>query len=322
MKVVFLVAPGVHLLDLAGPAQAFGTAGELGEEPWEPMYVAETPVVVAHQGLPLHTATAWPRLGSDDLIVVPGWKVAAGADTSRFSAATLERVADHHAAGGTVMSVCAGAFALAEAGLLTGRRATTHHELQDVLARRYPGVRVVRDVLYVSAGRIHTSAGIASGTDLALHLIAGRLGTRVASRVARAMVVYARRNGDEPQQSILLQHRDHVDDLVHRAQDVIDDHYARPLPLGALARQLAVSERTLTRTFTRVVGMTPLRYQQSLRREHAERLIASGTPVEAAAREVGFEDARMLRRLRRTCPTASMPSGTPHEDPRRSNHTK
>lgn len=234
------------------------------------------------------------------MIVVPGWRVGADSDTPRFSGTTLRRIANHHAEGGTVMSVCAGAFALAEAGLLDGCRATTHHELQEALARRHPSVHVVRDVLYVSGDRIHTSAGIASGIDLALHLISGRLGTRAASRVARTMVVYARRNGTAPQESVMLRHRDHVDDLVHRAQDIIDDRYTRSLPLGALARELGVSERTLTRTFVRAVGLTPLRHQQSLRREHAELLIASGASVESAAREVGFEDARMLRRLRST----------------------
>jgi transcriptional regulator GlxA family with amidase domain len=96
----------------------------------------------------------------------------------------------------------------------------------------------------------------------------------------------------------MLRHRDHLDDVVHRAQDLIDEKYAEPLPLPELAGTVGVSERTLTRAFTRTLGITPLRYQQQLRVERAELLIGSGSAVESAARSVGFEDARMLRRLR------------------------
>ena len=114
-----------------------------------------------------------------------------------------------------------------------------------------------------------TSAGIASGIDLALHLVAARHGPAVAARVARALVVYARRNGDEPQASAMLRHRAHLSDLVHRAQDVLDARFAEPLPLAELAAAAGVSERTLTRRFRAATGLTPLRYQQELRLERA-----------------------------------------------------
>jgi transcriptional regulator GlxA family with amidase domain len=197
-----------------------------------------------------------------------------------------------------VASVCAGADALGRAGLLDGRQCTTHHDLQDELARRYPAAHVVRDVLYVVDGRVATSAGIASGIDLALHLIATRHGAADAARVAREMVVYARRNGDELQASALLRHRSHVDETVHHVQDIIDARYASRLPLAELALAAGCSQRTMTRQFGRATGLTPLRYQQLLRLERAEHLIGHGATVEAAARAVGFEDARMLRRLR------------------------
>ncbi|HEX5302043.1 MAG TPA: DJ-1/PfpI family protein, partial [Streptosporangiaceae bacterium] len=178
--VVFLLVPGLHLLDLAGPAQAFGTAADLGCG-YELAYVAEQEDVPAAQGVALR-------------------------------AATLGALAAHHARGGTVASVCAGTDALGRAGLLDGRRCTTHHDIQDELARRYPRATVVRDVLYVVDGRVATSAGIASGIDLALHLIAVRDGPATAARVAREMVVYARRNGDDQQASAMLRHRNHLSD--------------------------------------------------------------------------------------------------------------
>lgn len=204
----------------------------------------------------------------------------------------------HHHGGGIVASVCAGAFTLGQAGLLDGRRCTTHHDLQDELARRYRRASVIRDVLYVTDERLVTSAGIASGIDLALHLLARRHGPGVAAQIAREMVVYTRRNGDEQQTSAMLRFRSHVSDTVHCVQDVIDSRFHQPLTLGDLAAVGGVSERTLTRAFGRATGLTPLRYQQLLRIERAEHLIGHGATVEAAARDVGFTDARMLRRLR------------------------
>ena len=307
--VVFLLLPGVHLLDLAGPAQAFFTAGDLGHR-YDLRYVsggpadgapgdAATTTVPSAQGLPLVAGTDWPALAPGDLVVVPGWRV--GGDPGawpRLTDSTREQLREHHARGGTVASICAGSDALGQAGLLDGRRCTTHHAVQDALAARHPRAHVVRDVLFTSDDGVVTSAGIASGIDLSLHLLAMRHGPALAARVAREMVVYARRNGAEPQASAMLRHRSHVDDTVHRAQDHIDEHFARTLPLADLAAHTGVAERTLTRAFTRATGVTPLRYQQLLRHERAEHLIGQGATVEQAAHTVGFEDARSLRRLR------------------------
>jgi transcriptional regulator GlxA family with amidase domain len=307
-QVVFLLLPGVHLLDLAGPAQAFSTAADLGQ-PYRIGYVAEREQVLSAQGLPLTAQTRWPELGRDDLIVVPGWRASTLGDGPRPGPATLERLRAHHAAGGTVASVCAGAQALGLAGLLDGRCCTTHHDHQDELAARHPRATVVRDVLFTTDDRVVTSAGIASGIDLALHLLAGRHGPSLAARVARNMVVYARRNGHEPQTSAMLRHRSHLDEIVHRVQDLIDERFAEALPLARLAGGEGVSERTLTRLFHRATGgLTPLRYQQTLRLERAEHVISHGATVESAAREVGFEDARMLRRLRTRAPQEPGPA--------------
>jgi len=301
VKVVFLLVPRLHLLDLAGPAQVFSTAADFGY-PYELSYVAEQEEVPTAQGLRLRAATTWPELGSDDLILVPGSGQPTLATGPRPRASTLDRLVAHHAAGGSVASVCSGADILGQACLLDGRRCTTHHDLHDELARRYPKARVERDVLFVLDERIITSAGIASGIDLALHLVAMRHGPAAGARVARDMVVYARRTGDESQNSAMLRHRWHLRDAVHRAQDRIDAHYADPLRLSELAAVTGVSERTLTRQFVESTGLTPLRYQHMLRVERAEHLISHGDTVEAAAHAVGFADARMLRRLRARAP--------------------
>jgi transcriptional regulator GlxA family with amidase domain len=296
-QVVFLLVPGVHLLDLAGPAQVFGTAANHGYG-YRLCYVAEQEEVPTAQGLSVRAALRWPRVMPTDLVIVPGWRSPALRGTGRRGSASLQRLVDHHGAGGTVASVCAGADALGRAGLLDGRRCTTHHDLQDELAQRYPRSHVVRDVLYVVDDRVVTSAGIASGIDMALYLVAVRHGAAAAARIAREMVVYSRRNGDEQQASAMLRHRGHLAEIVHQAQDIIDSRFTAALPLPALAAQCGVSERTLTRVFVRATGLTPLRYQQSLRIEYAEHLIGQGATVESAARAAGFADARMLRRLR------------------------
>jgi transcriptional regulator GlxA family with amidase domain len=296
-RVAFLLVEQVHLLDLAGPAQAFAGAADLGHD-YELCYLAESAAVPTAQGLVLMASTTWPVLDPDDLIVVPGWRGSMFGRPGLIGGATLRLIRAHHAAGGTIASVCAGADALGRAGLLDGRRCTTHHALQDKLADLYPKARVVRDVLYVVDGRVITSAGIASGIDLALHLLAVRHGPAVAAKVARSMVVYARRNGEEPQSSAMLRYRAHLSDSVHRVQDEIDRRFADRLPLAELAGIAGVSERTLTRLFGTATGTTPLRYQQELRLERAEHLIGHGATVESAAHAVGFEDPRMLRRLR------------------------
>ncbi|GAA0276648.1 GlxA family transcriptional regulator [Cryptosporangium japonicum] len=302
-RIVFFLVPGLHLLDLAGPAQVFSALSGHGH-PVTLHYVAEQPLVVSAQGVPLGAQLDWPSLTRDDLVLVPGWRVhgdrpgAAGWITPAIGPGALGRLRTHHASGGTVASVCSGADALGRAGLLDGRRCTTHHEIQRDLARRHPRATVVPDVLYVLDDRVATSAGIASGIDLALGFVAGWHGPATAARVAREMVVYARRNGEEPQESASLRHRAHLSDVVHRVQDVIDARFAEPLPLRALADAGGVSDRTLTRLFGRATGLTPLRYQQLLRVERAEHLIGQGSTADAAARTVGFTDARMLRRLR------------------------
>lgn len=318
-EVVFVLVPQLHLLDLAGAAQVFATAREtLPEAPaggatvdravvteaspcaaaYRLRYVAEEPEVPTAQGVALRAETDWPELDAGDLVMVPGWRSPRTAGGPRLSEEQAERLREHHARGGTVASVCSGAFALGQAGLLDGRRCTTHHGLQDELERRFPRAAVVRDVLYTEDDRVVTSAGIASGIDLALHLVAVRHGPAAAARTAREMVVYARRNGDEPQASAMLRHRSHLLDAVHRVQDRIDADFAAPLRLADLAAQSGLAERTLTRQFSEATGLTPLRYQSLLRLERAEHLIGQGATVESAARAVGFADARMLRRLR------------------------
>ncbi|MEO6091262.1 MAG: helix-turn-helix domain-containing protein [Umezawaea sp.] len=286
-EVVFLLPQRLRLLDLAGPAEVYRTAAAQGL-PYRLSFVADEPDPVTAEGLAVRATTTLPPLSPSDLVFATG-AVTAGA---------LDALRRHHENGGTVAGVGAGVDALGRAGLLDGRRCTAHHDDRRDLARRYPAATVVEDVLHVVDSRVATSAGTGCGIDLALHLIILAHGAGAAARIARAVVVYPRRNGDEPEDSVPLRYRGHVDDLAHRLQDLVEARFTERLRLVDMSRELGFSERTLTRHFRRATGLTPLRYQQLLRAEQAERLIRQGATVDAAARSVGLTDARALRALR------------------------
>jgi transcriptional regulator GlxA family with amidase domain len=276
-----------RLLDLAGPAEVYRTAVDLGL-PYRLSFVADEPDPVTAEGLVVRAGATVPPLSPADLVFATG----------AVTAGSLDVLRRHHGAGGTVVGVGAGVDALGRSGLLAGRRCTAHHDVRRDLAKRYPAATVVDDVLHVVDDRVATSAGTGCGIDLALHLIGIAHGAGTAARIARALVVYPRRNGDEPEDSVPLRYRGHVDDLAHRLQDLVEARFTERLRLVDMSRELGFSERTLTRHFRRATGLTPLRYQQLLRAERAGVLIGRGATVDAAARAVGLTDARALRALR------------------------
>jgi transcriptional regulator GlxA family with amidase domain len=288
-EVVFLLPQALSLFDLAGPVGVYRAAIEHGL-PYRLSFVADAPDLVTEEGLGLRAEPTWPALSPADLVFVPGGR--------RLTPASLAVLRRHHESGGTVVAVNTGAEALGHAGLLDGRRATTHHDRRRALAKANPAATVVEDVLHVVDSRVATTAGGAAGVDLALHLIATTYGPGVAARLARELVVYPRGNGDEPPIGVPPRYRGHVDDLAHRLQDLVEARFTERLRLVDMSRELGFSERTLTRHFRRATGLTPLRYQQLLRVERAEQLIGRGSTVDAAARAVGLTDARALRALR------------------------
>ncbi len=308
-RVLIMLPERVHLLDFAGPAQVFVTAGAVTGG-YAVSYVGASAQVSSHQGLVLAADTEWPELDPGDLMLVPGWKT--DGPVRPLPRVFLDQLHGHWAGGGQVASVCAGAFALADAGILDGLPTTTHHDHIEELAGR-PGVDVVRDVLYTCSDQVHSSAGIASGIDLALHLVAHDHGPALAARVARTLVVPAWRPGAAPQASVMLTHRDHMDDVAHRAQDIIDDLEHAPLDLESLASEVGVSGRTLARHFVRATGLTPAAYATAIRRERADQLRSQGWTQQAAATAVGYADARSLRRHPLTAaPDRSRPAAAPH----------
>ncbi|SBT09290.1 Transcriptional regulator, AraC family (fragment) [Candidatus Accumulibacter aalborgensis] len=194
--------------------------------------------------------------------------------------------------------VRAGALLLAAAGLLDGRRCTTHHSLIAALQAAAPAAKVEENRVFVEDGPVLTSAGITTGIDLALHLIERHAGAELAGRVARRQVVYQRRGGNDPQISPWLAHRNHLHPAVHRAQDAIAQDPARSWSLEELAGCAHVSARHLTRLFAEHAGISVVGYQQRLRVARArELLVDRQLSVEHVAELAGFASARDFRRV-------------------------
>jgi len=292
--VVFLIFPEVEVLDLAGPLQAFSEANRSRAR--YRVHVASTRRRIrAHQGLTLDDLEPLPDIGSGATVIVPGMPYAA---TERFDRAAIRWLKASAAAGAHIASVCTGAFALGEAGLLDGRRCTTHWSRTAELERRFPRARVLTNRLFVTDGEVTTSAGIASGIDMALAMIERTHGPLVAAEVAREMVVYIRRDGAGGQQSIYLDYRTHLHPGVHRVQDWLTQHPERRYTLPQLGEEAGMSARNLTRVFRQSTGISIKEFSTRLRLELAQSLLHDPTrTMDAVARQCGFDSARQLRRV-------------------------
>lgn len=293
-SVVFLLLPGLEILDLAGPLQAFSEAIHAGAA-LEIRLCSPEPRVRTDQGLWLAELEPLPVPAPDDLVIVPGMRFAA---VDAVPAAAIAWLREAYERGAQIASVCTGAFLLGRAGLLDGRPCTTHWSRVEELQRRFPSARVLDNRLFVQDGPVTTSAGIASGIDMALALLERRFGPLLVAAVAREMVVYLRRDGSHRQQSVYLEYRTHLHPGVHRVQDWLTAHPAERATLPDLARRAALSPRHLTRMFRQATGVSIQEFTTRLRLELARNLLHDPRlTVEAVAGRCGFASARQLRRL-------------------------
>ena len=293
-RVIFALAPDVEVLDLAGPVQAFHEANRWGGE-YQVHVCALTPHLRMDQGIWLSDLEPLPEPAEEDLVVIPGFRMAA---VAAAEASLLKWLRQAHESGAHLASVCTGAFPLGAAGLLDGRQCTTHWSRVDDLQRRFPRARVLTNRLFVDDGPITTSAGIASGIDMALSLIERHHGPRVTAAVARELVVYLRRDGSHQQHSVYLDYQTHLHPGVHRMQDWLIANPAERATLADLADLAALSPRHLTRTFREATGISIQEYRTRLRLELAHDLLHDPTlTLEAIATRCGFESARQLRRV-------------------------
>jgi transcriptional regulator GlxA family with amidase domain len=281
--IVAVVYDGFQLLDLAGPADVFATASLITGAGYPLTVAAAAPGAVrAHNGVTV-TAAGLGQVGEIDTLLVVG---GLSAPEHLHLAGTVAQLARRSR---RVASVCNGALLLAEAGLLDGRRATTHWLAAADLAAGYPRVHVDADPIYIRDGDVWTSAGVTAGIDLALALVAEDHGTALAADVARGLVVYLHRPGGQSQFSTPMRAAAPRSESLRELQAYIDAHPAADLSVPALARRAALSERQFSRVFTRQVGMSPGRYVEHSRADAARRLLEStDEPLARVARESGL----------------------------------
>jgi transcriptional regulator GlxA family with amidase domain len=301
LRIAFLVYPGIQALDLSGPLELFARATRLLREEgrshpgYAPVVVGTTDGPIAgSSGFRFLPDTTWPavRSGIDTLLVVGGIGIDALVDDPRV----LEWLRKMSGRVRRLGSVCTGAFLLAEAGLLDGRTATTHWSRAAELARSYPRVRVEEDRIWVRDGNLYTSAGVSAGMDLALALIEEDLGPELALLVARAMVMYLRRPGDQSQYSAPLRLQAARTPSVRELVAWVAENPARDLSVPALARRIGRSPRQLTRVFQRELGVAPAEAVEQIRLEAARRALQSDKGLEEVAADSGFGSAEILRR--------------------------
>lgn len=289
-----MLLPEVEILDLAGPLQAFSEANAF-ERRFVLRTCARTERIRTDQGVVLADLEQLPEAREGDLVVVPGMKYRA---TQRIDRADLRWLKTSAAAGAQLASICTGAFILGEAGLLDGRRCTTHWSRTNELRMRFPRARVVDNRLFVSDGAVTTSAGIASGIDMALALIERSWGPLTAAAVAREMVVYLRRDGAHEQESIYLDYRTHLHPGIHRVQDWLTQHPDAKTTLPQLASVAGMSARNLTRHFRTATGLSIKEFSTRVRLELARTLMHDPRlTVDGVANRCGFDNARQLRRV-------------------------
>jgi transcriptional regulator GlxA family with amidase domain len=296
-RIEILAFQDVQLLDVAGPLQVFASTNDLARAsgrpcPYEIAVVAEQPLVTASAGLGL-AAQKLPRAGAplDTLIVAGGY----GVHPACQDAALIRWLTARAAAARRVASVCSGAFLLATAGLLEGRRAVTHWQRCAEFARRFPAVRLEPDPIFVQDGKFWTSAGITAGIDLALAMLEADLGQPVALAVARQLVVFLKRPGGQSQFSATLALQ-HGDARFERLHAWIAENLGRDLSVAALADAASMSERSFIRRYREATGMTPARGIERIRVEAARQALEQGLPVKRVAPRCGFGSEETMRR--------------------------
>lgn len=293
--VAVLALPDTIAFDLATPVEVFGRTVSVSGEPCYRVLVCGTDPVVTAGPLRIATDLGLAALADVDTIIVPGRNDVATAPPR----AVLDALVAAYAGGIRIASICSGAFTLAAAGLLDGRRATTHWVAADAFRSAFPAVHLDADVLYVDEGQVLTSAGASAGLDLCLHMVARDHGTAVAADSARLAVAPLHRSGGQAQ--FIARNRPTTNGIAEHATlaDVlawIEQEAHRDLALSDIAARAAVSARTLNRRFAAETGQTPMQWLTGVRVRHAQQLLeTTAMGVERIGREVGFSSPANFR---------------------------
>ena len=292
-RIVVVAFEGMTPFHLSVPCLVFNTRIEDGSAPFEV-------VVCAAEGKPLRTSAGFmiaverdlSAIDEADVVVMPAWFE----DCRRAPPELIERLQAAHRRGARVVGLCLGAFPVVQAGLLDGKRATTHWELADAMARLYPKVKVNREVLYVDEGNVLTSGGVAAGLDCCLHLLRALRGAETANRVARRLLIAPHRQGGQAQ---FIAHPLPSTPGEGRFSEVLDwvlRNLAQAHSIDALAERAAMSRRHFTRHFRQATGTSFKQWLLSQRLAQAQRMLeCTNAAIEVVAGEAGFGTALSLR---------------------------
>jgi len=305
IDVLFLLLPGSLILDWAGPAEALRIANELMRKqgkaaPFALRFCAPRPESITSVGVQLAGLEELPA----SLAPHASWVVLVGQTGTRISVdspdtrALLDWLRPLQLAPGRLelVTICAGAVLAAHAGLLAGRRATTHHHHLDELQSVAPTCEVVRNRVFAEDSPVYSSAGVTTGIDLILHRIDAICGPALAAQVAQTMVVALRRGPHDPELSPFLAYRNHVHPALHRVQDAVSQSPRSDWSVPGMAAVAHTSPRHLTRLFLEYGQIAPLQYLRRIRLAVAQTALASGDSVTDAAAAAGFSSDTQLRR--------------------------
>jgi transcriptional regulator GlxA family with amidase domain len=293
-EIVIVVFDDVTMLDVAGAGEVFAEANRFGADYRIRIASVDGRDVTTSIGTRLGVTDAISSIESADTVMV------AGSDNLPRRAIEPELVeAIKSVAGRTrrLASICTGSFVLAQAGLLNGRRATTHWHDVRLLARAFPDITVEPDAIFIRDGDVFTSAGVSSGIDLALALVEMDHGTELVREVARWLVVYLKRAGGQSQFSVLVEADPPQQSALRKVTDAISADPATNHSVTALAARASLSTRQLTRLFQSELGTTPARYVEMVRIDAARAALDAGRSVSETARVAGFGSPESLRRV-------------------------
>ncbi|ALG14899.1 GlxA family transcriptional regulator [Kibdelosporangium phytohabitans] len=293
MRVGMVVFDGVKLLDVAGPMEVFAEAGRVGDVGYELITLAVgKDTVTSSTGMAVKVDADLRTTSVDTLLVAGGDRLVGKAIEPEL----VDAVRDAASRTPRVCSICTGAFVLAAAGVLDGRRATTHWRQTDLLARSYPRITVEPDSIWVRDGSVFTSAGVSAGIDLALALLEQDAGGELARSVAQLLVVFLQRPGGQSQFSPSTAHPRPRSSVLRAVMDAVVADPSQDHSAARMAAAASVSPRHLTRLFHAGLGLTPARYVEEVRMDAGKRALEQGMTVAKAAQVAGFGTSESMRR--------------------------
>jgi transcriptional regulator GlxA family with amidase domain len=298
-RVIFSICKRVLPLDFAGPLHVFYEAQSTFGIPYQILFVSNEPIQEFGGDFMITKLLNYSdvKVTNTDIIILPGFELSKF--DSKQSKELFDWLRNAHQREAIICSICTGAFALAAAGILDHVTCTTHWKYINELQKRSPLSSVQKDRLFVQHGNIFTSAGVATGIDLALHLIQEKHGAELSFEIAREMVVYRRRNAAEPQHSVFMHYRQHTNNDIHYLQDWISENLHQNILLDNLATLIHTSSRNLTRTFKAVTGITIGEYIEKLRAEIAMQLMKQNNKVSFVTKKCGLKSTAQLRNILR-----------------------